>query len=208
MATEDVPYRFRVRIPHADGEDHLVNMSEFSDGSEAVRKQWVEKITDHIWGSQNTSSSLEVIRPWDFILGPDGSVESLSVSEIEVEGQSSGMYPARYRIPPASIESMGQQEKINRQERFAFGTLLYEIGSGKKPFELLSDEEVQQRYSNAEFPNDVRTLPPPLFIAILSLWSVEFAEFSTLLQFFIIQQFLTAASQPSSLFLPPSYYRS
>lgn len=179
MTIEDVPYRIRVRVSHADIEDHLVNMSEFSDGSEEVRKQWVEKITDHIWGSQNTSSSLEVIRPWDFILGPDGSVESLTISsKPEGEGQSSGMYPARYRIPPASIDSLGRQEKINRQERFAFATLLYEIASGKKPFELLSDEEVQQRYSNAEFPNDVRTLPPPLLITILSFWSVEFAELS------------------------------
>lgn len=44
-------------------------MSEFSDGSEEVRKQWVEKITDHIWGSQS-NNSLGVIRPWDFILAP------------------------------------------------------------------------------------------------------------------------------------------
>lgn len=51
MITEDVTYRIRVRIAHGDDEDHFVKMSEFSDGSEEVRKQWVEKITDHIWGS-------------------------------------------------------------------------------------------------------------------------------------------------------------
>lgn len=77
------------------------------------------------------------------------------------------MYPAHYRIPPTSIDSLEQQEQINRQERFALATLLYEIGSGKKPFEWLSSEEVQ-RYSSAEFPDDVKNLPPPLFIAILS----------------------------------------
>lgn len=195
MSTEDVIYRIRVRIAHDDDEDHFVNMSEFSDGSEEVRKQWVEKITDHIWGSQS-NSSLGSIRPWDFILAPDGSVESLPVSQIERE--SSRMYPAHYRIPPTSIDSLGRQEQIDRQERFAFATLLYEIGSGKKPFEWLSDEELQQRYSNAEFPNDVRTLPPLLFIAILSFWSVEFAEISMLHSF--IQQFLTAAVNPPRSF--------
>lgn len=64
------------------------------------------------------------------------------------------------------LDSLGRQEEINRQKRFAFTTLLYEIGYGKKPFEWLSNEKVQQRYSNAEFPNDVKTLPPPLFALI------------------------------------------
>jgi hypothetical protein len=193
MITEDVIYRIRVRVAHSDDEYLFVNMSEFSGGADEVRKQWIEKITDHIWGSQS-NSSLGVIRPWDFILAPDGSVESLPVSHIE--GESSGMYPAHYRIPPTSIDSLGRQEQINRQERFAFGTLLYEIGSGKKPFEWLSNEEAQQRYSNAEFPNDVKTLPPPLFIAILSFWSVEFADISTLHPFINFQQYLTAAVNP------------
>ena len=61
MSTENVIYRIRVRIAHDDDKDHFVNMSEFFDGFEKVRKQWVEKITDHIWGSQN-NSFLKVIR--------------------------------------------------------------------------------------------------------------------------------------------------
>ena len=157
MSTEDVIYCIRVRIAHNDDEDHFVNMSEFSDGSEEVRKQCLEKITNHIWGSQS-NSSLGVIRPWDFILAPDGSVESLPVSQIE--GESSGMYPAHYRIPPTSIDSLGRQEQTDRQERFAFATLPYEIGSGKKPFEWLSNEELQQRYSNAGFPNELGLINP------------------------------------------------
>lgn len=199
MITQDVTYRIRVRSFHSDNEDHFVNMNEFSNGSEEVRKQWVEKITDHIWGSQG-NSSLGSIRPWDFILDPDGSVESLPVSPIE--GKSSGMYPAHYRIPPTSIDVLERQEQTDRQERFAFATLLYEIGSGKKPFEGLSSEEVQQRYGNAEFPDDVRILSPPLFIAILSLWSVEFANISGLYPFINLQHFLTAVVNP-----PRSFFR-
>ena len=56
MTTEDVTYRIRVRIAHSDDEDHFVNMNEFSDGSEELQKQWVKRITDHIWGSQGNSS--------------------------------------------------------------------------------------------------------------------------------------------------------
>ncbi len=46
MTIEDVTYRIRVRVAHKDDEDRLINMSEFSDGSEGTRKQCVEKITD------------------------------------------------------------------------------------------------------------------------------------------------------------------
>ena len=106
------------------------------------------------------------------------------------------MYPARYRIPSTSIDSLEQEQQIDREERFAFATKFCEIGFGKKPFELLCDEEVQQDYSNAEFPDDVKTFPPPLFIAFLSFWSVEFADIGALHPFINFQHFLTAAANP------------
>ncbi|KAI9778678.1 MAG: hypothetical protein M1816_003927 [Peltula sp. TS41687] len=193
MTVKDVTYRIRVRCSRSDDEDGLVSMSDISYYSEELRKQWIERLTDNIWRSRS-SSSVQAIRSWDFILALDGSVESLPVSKAERE--SSGMYPAHYRIPPANIDHLEQQEKIIRQERFAFATLLYEVGSGKKPFEWLSNDEVQRRYSNAEFPDDVKTLPPPLFIVILSCWSVEFANISTLYPFIDLKQFLTAAVNP------------
>ncbi|ERF75549.1 hypothetical protein EPUS_09272 [Endocarpon pusillum Z07020] len=64
------------------------------------------------------------------------------------------------------------------EEDIAFATLLYEIGSGKKSFNWLSSEEVQQCYSNVEFPDDVKSLSRLLFITVLSFWSVEFANIS------------------------------
>jgi hypothetical protein len=39
MITEDVIYRIRVRIAHSDDENHFVNIDDFSDDSEKVRKQ-------------------------------------------------------------------------------------------------------------------------------------------------------------------------
>jgi hypothetical protein len=57
---------------------------------------------------------------------------------------------------------------------FALGSLLYEINSGKKPFEELSDNEVQLRFSNGDFPGDVTS--PQLWPNILSCWSLEFSK--------------------------------
>ncbi|ERF76625.1 hypothetical protein EPUS_04445 [Endocarpon pusillum Z07020] len=154
MSTEDVTCRIRVELTDTKGEHRLFNICEVSGIPEEVKKQWVQKITDYIWGpGSNQGGSRLVIRPWDFILRSDGSFDSLPVPNLE-QNTSSGVYPAHYRIPPT----------------------IYEIACGKKPLEGLSDEEVQQHYSNAEFLDDVPTLPPDLLITILSCWSVEFAN--------------------------------
>ena len=52
--------------------------------------------------------------------------------------------------------------------------LLYEIFSGTKPFENLTDGEVQNRFSNGDFPDDAVSLPYSLFI--FSGWSEEFSQ--------------------------------
>jgi Interferon-induced 6-16 family len=195
MATNDVSYRVRVRIDQESDEDRLVSINEATRVPAELRKQWVEKITEYIWAPGGRNQSRDAIRPWDFILNPDGSIESLPVAHAENE-LSSGLYPARHRIPPSSIDTLTQQDQIDRQERFAFGTLLYQVALGKKLFEGLSDEEVQQRYRLAEFPDDVETLHPSLFIAILSLWSLEFAKASKSPRFRSHRLYLTAAVNP------------
>ena len=43
-------------------------------------------------------------------------------------------------------------------------SLLYKIMSGRKPFKGLTNDEVQDRFINREFPNDAVTLPNSLFI--------------------------------------------
>ena len=53
-------------------------------------------------------------------------------------------------------------------------SLLYEIMSGKAPFEELTDEEVQHRFSNGDFPKDAASLPGGLLM--LSGWSEEFSN--------------------------------
>lgn len=53
-------------------------------------------------------------------------------------------------------------------------SLFYEIFSGRKPFEDLTDNEVQDRFSNRKFPN--RAVSLPYLIYIYSGWSEEFAQ--------------------------------
>jgi hypothetical protein len=64
---------------------------------------------------------------------------------------------------------LGQEGK---EQAIVLGSLLYEINSGNKPFEELSDDEVQLRFSNGDFPNNVKYLQ--LWPVILSCWSLEF----------------------------------
>ncbi|KAI4087367.1 MAG: hypothetical protein LQ339_008915 [Xanthoria mediterranea] len=53
-------------------------------------------------------------------------------------------------------------------------SLLYEIMTGRKPLEGLTDEEVRHRFINGDFPDDAAALPNALFI--LSGWSAEFSK--------------------------------
>ena len=149
-------------------------MNEYSDGSEKLQKQWVERITDYIWGSQS-NSSLRVIRSWDFILAFDGSIESLPVSQIE--GESHGMYSTHYCIPSTSIDSLERQEQINRQGHFAFVTLIYEIDSSKKPFGWLNNEEMQRWRVLKRCQNS----PTSSLHCHPVIWSPDFADISVLL---------------------------
>lgn len=57
---------------------------------------------------------------------------------------------------------------------FALASLLYEILSGTQIFEDLSDDEVQERFSNGEFPHDAVSLPNSL--TIYFGWSEDFAQ--------------------------------
>ena len=65
-------------------------------------------------------------------------------------------------------------EVVKRAESFIIGSLLYEIETGRKPFEDLSDDEVQRKYSAGEFPQDVSRLK--LGSLMYSAWSWEFLE--------------------------------
>ncbi len=102
----------------------------------------------------------------------DGSVEAHPVSLSEVHPDA--VYPHRFRVPQGSLHGLSQGDKVKRAEKFAMGSLLYKIMTGKEPFEELTDDAVQARFSRAQIPGNTVSLPLSLFI--LSAWSEDFSQ--------------------------------
>jgi hypothetical protein len=118
-----------------------------------TRLLWAQDIAKE---SLACSKLYDTIRPWEFILNLDGTVECLALPPSD--NHHDKVYPARFRIPPHTLLQLDQQGKNKRSEMFALGSLLYEIISGKKPFEELSDDEVQLQFRNRDFPGDITSL--------------------------------------------------
>lgn len=134
-----------------------------------IRTRWANEVMKHFEHTEKPHTS---IRPRDFAAGLDGSIESLSV--LGSEGDRIDSYPTRFQIPASTLNGLDRDEKVKRTELFAMASLLYEIMTGRKPLEELTDEEVQHRFINGDFPEDAATLPNSLFI--LSGWSAEFSQ--------------------------------
>ena len=178
VINDDVVCQIRIKLSDGDDEEQtFTSLSEFTKLSTELKGKWIAGVANCILGSKASDEHLSV-RPWDLVLYLDGTVESLAVCQDAKE--TSTVYPVYYRIPPTTIADLCPQERIRRQERFAFASLLYEILFGKKIFQELPADEVQQHFSNGEFPSDVKGIPIPLLMPMLSCWSREFAHLSIL----------------------------
>ncbi|KAL9102143.1 MAG: hypothetical protein Q9163_002674 [Psora crenata] len=129
-----------------------------------TRLQWEREVRE-LFGATH-----DHIRPWDILAKPDGSIELLSTESTAV----GGLYPARFQIPSSCLRGLGHGQRIKRTEMFAMASLLYEMMTGRQPFEELTDDEVQQRFSEGDFPDDAASLPNSLYI--YSGWSEEFSQ--------------------------------
>jgi hypothetical protein len=74
------------------------------------------------------------------------------------------------------------QEQVWRAEKFALGTLLYELLAGREIFKQEDDAAVQAHYSAASFPN-LENLSAPYKHLIYCCWSAEFGRYIALSQF-------------------------
>ena len=177
MAPQELTCRLRVKKVEDNNSNSgqpreatiLLPFRDCPDVGTEIRTRWANEVIDHFGQIGDTPTS---IRSWDFIAGLDGSIESLPTPIIEgglVEG-----YPAHFQIPPSTLDGLDHGEKVRRAEKFAMASLLYEIMTGRKPLQGLTDEEVQRRFINGDFPNDAAGLPNVLFI--LSGWSAEFSQ--------------------------------
>ena len=162
----------RIRVSKAENHDAdterpgnstVFDMKDCPEVGVEIRLRWVSEVVKYFEVMHDS------LRPLDFIGNLDGSIKLLSTA-----GPEGDVYPARYQIPPETIRELDHHDQVRRTERFAMASLLYEILSGKKPFEELTDEEVQHRFSNATFPDDAVSLPKSLLL--YSGWSEEFSQ--------------------------------
>ena len=147
----------------------ILPLRDYPDVGTEIRTRWANEVINHFGETGEPHTS---IRPWDFVAELDGSIESLPMPGLEgdlIEG-----YPAPFQIPPSTLHGLDHEEKVRRAERFAMASLLYEIMTGRKPHEGLTDDEVQHRFINGDFPDDAAALPNVLFI--LSGWSAAFSQ--------------------------------
>jgi hypothetical protein len=123
------------------------------------------------------------IRPISLILGLHGTVQAEPIHMlVDSYPDLTATYPARYRIPPSMIEDLQLKEQVWRSEKFALGTLLYELHTGQRIFDGQSDVEVQDRYRRARFP-DLESLSAVMQCLIYSCWSAEFGRYILLSKF-------------------------
>ncbi len=165
MSPTKMACQIRVKQSEIDDDDNqslheamLLSLSDCRDVSIETRKKWTIGVTEHI----GQGSELNSIRPWEFIARFDGSVESLATPISE--SFLSEAYPARFQIPHSTLDGLETDEKVKRAEKSAMASLLYEIMSGRKPFEELSDSEVQNRFTRGDLPDDAATSPLSLFV--------------------------------------------
>lgn len=167
---EPEPTTCRIQVKWQRGEapgeysiQSLRDIKEVPNVTENLRLQWIERIIS----SFSPGPSPAAIRPWDILLHQDGSAEMLSS---EKGGRS--FYPSRFQLPACNVRGLDEAEKVKRAEKFALGSLLYQVVTTNQPFEELSDDEVQDHYSRGVFPDDVFSLAMGPYI--LGCWSLEF----------------------------------
>ena len=160
----------QIRVSWSSGDDPgelsmrtLKDIKDLPAMTEVLRQRWTEEILKS-FSSPNPDMS---IRPWDILLRQDGTIDVLSS-----EKGSRNSYASRHRIPAHSIIGLDEEEKVKRAERFALGSLIYEVITASQPFEGLSEDEVQDHYSRGTFPDDVFSMAMGPYI--LACWSLEF----------------------------------
>jgi len=92
------------------------------------------------------------------------------------------VYPPRYRIPQSTISKLHLQEQVWRSEKFALGTLLYELLTGRTIIEGEFDDMVRDHNITGIFPS-LTELPSPWPYVIYSCWSAEFGRYIVLGKF-------------------------
>lgn len=177
--TPEVPCRIQFR----DHTGKLLPITCHTDVPSEFREKFALGLIRFI---HPTCKTVTQIRPVSLILDlKDGTVEAETVHVMLARNQSR-VYPARYRIPPSTISDLPLQEQVWRAEKFALGTLLYELFAGRRIFEGLPDDVVQSNYRTVTFPAfppDEEELRFPFNCLFYACWSAEFGHYVALGKF-------------------------
>jgi Interferon-induced 6-16 family len=156
-----------------------------ADISDDVRLELALKFVKYIHPIRTTPSGETTrIRPISLILDLDGTVQAKPIRMlVDNKPGLHAVYPARFRIPPSMIRGLPLEEQVWRSEKFALGTLLYELYASERIFDGRSDDEVQDQYRRATtFPN-LESLPALMQCLIYACWSAEFGRYFSLGKF-------------------------
>jgi hypothetical protein len=165
---------------------HTQGLGFKADIPDDVRLKLALKFIKYIHPIRTTPSGATTrIRPINLILDLDGTVQAKPIRMlVDIKPDLyTAVYPARFRIPPSMIRGLPSEEQVWRSEKFALGTLLYELYSSERIFDGQSDDEVQDKYRRATtFPN-LESLPALMQCLIYACWSAEFGRYISLGKF-------------------------
>jgi len=166
--TSQVPCRIRV----------VTTEKYAADWKEEVALRFIKFVH-----STRTNNVCHSIHPISLIVNMNGTIHAKPVHVVVPANALPGFYPARYRIPMPTISKLSLKEQVWRAEKFALGTLLYELFTGHRIFEGLSDEEIQNHYREADQFPEIDNLPVHVQCLIYACWSAEFGRYITLNKF-------------------------
>lgn len=167
----DVPCDIQVKDPNG-------SLLALSDIPNAARTELALKLIKHFHPpAENTTR----IRPISLVLFTDGTMQTVPVHMVHSDNRP-GTYPPWYRLPPMR-DNLSPQEQVWRAEKFALGTLLYEVLVGRRMFEGEPRGQIQQRYASATFPQLGGELPAWAHPLIYACWSAAFGCYIALSRF-------------------------
>jgi len=156
-----------------------------SDITDDIRQELALKIIKYIHPIRKTPpGAITCIRPISLLLDPNGTVQAEPIRMlVDKKSDLTASYPARYRIPPSMISDLPLEEQVWRSEKFALGTLLYELYTGHRIFEGRSDNKVQDNYRRATTFPHLESLPALMQCLFYACWSAEFGRYISLNKF-------------------------
>ncbi|KIH92106.1 hypothetical protein SPBR_02972 [Sporothrix brasiliensis 5110] len=152
-----------------------------------LRARWALEATDGIALLHQHEVIHADIQPGNMLIDTQFGLRIIDLSGSGFRGKMNfGLESARYCMAHEPGDSTARRSTVANEttDLFALGSTLYHIVTGARPYDTLTDEEVEARYFRLEFPSlgDIDTgnggVDSPLMFAdaIRRCWHAEFAS--------------------------------